>query len=234
MVLALALLQIAALPDPPTTEAVLYRDSLVVDSVGLGETPSVWPYQLERTAPLGDTWMRLDDPFGGSFFGPSSMVAALGEQAAAYAEDRDARSVLFLPRAITFSVIGFVVVGLTTVSVLPFVLYRRRYRAERVRRQVAEAARRHLAEGREAERVRTAQDLHDGPVQDLHALRMRLALLGPLVESDQDRTLRETDRAVRTERAGRGINRRSFLIGTAPPLSDSESPFLTALRGRPS
>ncbi|PAP74215.1 sensor histidine kinase [Rubrivirga marina] len=183
LVLALAVLQSVALP--PRTEAVLYEDTLVVDSVGLGDGPSAWPYRLERTAPLGDTWVRLDDPFGGTYFAPSTMLAALAEQAVAYAEGRDAKSVLFLPRALTFSAVAFVVVGLVAAGALPFVLYRRRYRHERARREAAEAARRHLAEGREAERLRTAQDLHDGPVQDLHALRMGLALLARTADDGQ-------------------------------------------------
>ncbi|WP_412070601.1 sensor histidine kinase [Rubrivirga sp. IMCC43871] len=189
LVLALTLLQSVALP--PRTEAVLRADTLVVDSVGLGGGPSAWPYQLERTAPLGDTWVRLDDPFGGTYFAPTTMLASITEAAVAYAEGRDAKSVLFLPRAITFSALAFVVVGLVTAIVLPFALYRRRYRAERARREAAEAARRHLANGREAERLRTAQDLHDGPVQDLHALRMGLALLARSADDGQRAAIAE-------------------------------------------
>ena len=183
LALVFALLQSVALP--PRTEAILRTDALVVDSVGLGDGPSTWPYQFERTAPLGETWMRLEDPFGGAYFAPSTMVAALAEQAVSYAESRDARSVLFLPRAVTFSALAFVVVGLVSAAAFPFALYRRRYRTERARHEVAEAAWRHLAEGREAERLRTAQDLHDGPVQDLHALRMQLALLARSTDDGQ-------------------------------------------------
>lgn len=175
--LVLAFLQVIADPALPRTTAVLEADSLIVDSLVWGEGRSAWPFRFVRTAPHGETWMVISDPYGGSFFGPSTMVAALGEEARAFAEGRDARSVLLLPRALTLSVLALIVTGLVAGSALPFVWYRRRYWKERARRKAADSARHHLSEGREAERIRTAQDLHDGPVQDLHALGMRLALL---------------------------------------------------------
>lgn len=162
---------------PPGVEGVLRTDSLVVDSLAWGEGRSVWPYAFVETDSRGETWAQLRDPYGGSFFGPLTMVAAMGEEAVAYAEGRGVRSVLFLPRSLTLTALGLICVGVVAGSALPFVWYRRRYWKERARRRAAEDGRRHLAEGREAERVRTAQDLHDGPLQDLHALRMHLALL---------------------------------------------------------
>ncbi|MDT7858171.1 histidine kinase [Rubrivirga sp. S365] len=188
----LALATVAGAQAPPTPVAALHADSLVVDSLVWGEGRTVWPYAFVRTAPHGETWMRLDDPYGGAFFGPSTMVAALGEEARAFAERREARSVLLLPRALTLSALALIAVGLVAGSALPFVWYRRRYWKERARREAAESARRHLAEGREAERVRTAQDLHDGPVQDLHALRMRLAVLARGADDGLRAALAET------------------------------------------
>lgn len=176
---------------PPGIEALLHRDSLVVDSLFLGDKQSAWPFRFVRTSSYGETWVQLDDPFGGSFFGPATMVAALGEEAVAFAETRESRSVLFLPRFLTLSALGLIVTGLVAGAALPFVWYRRRYWRERARRQVADAARHHLAEGREAERIRTAQDLHDGPVQDLHALRMRLAILARSANDGQREELAE-------------------------------------------
>lgn len=41
------------------------------------------------------------------------------------------------------------------------------------------ASRAHLAAGQEAERARLAQELHDGPLQDLHGIRIRLGTLPP-------------------------------------------------------
>jgi signal transduction histidine kinase len=52
-----------------------------------------------------------------------------------------------------------------------------RLAAERRRRKAIAQSRRYLAEGREKERERLAQEIHDGPVQDLHGLHMQLKTL---------------------------------------------------------
>jgi signal transduction histidine kinase len=59
--------------------------------------------------------------------------------------------------------------------------------AERMRiaAELAEAQQR-LSEGREAERLHLAQELHDGPVQDLYGVRFQL---GELVESPDDASI---------------------------------------------
>ena len=54
---------------------------------------------------------------------------------------------------------------------------------ERTRDELAEA-RRQLAESREAERLRLARELHDGPVQDLHGLRFRLGTISEEMDDD--------------------------------------------------
>lgn len=51
----------------------------------------------------------------------------------------------------------------------------RRLRAERRQRRALGDAHRRLVEAREGERLRIAQDLHDGPVQDLNLVNLRLA-----------------------------------------------------------
>ena len=48
---------------------------------------------------------------------------------------------------------------------------------ERRRRAALARSRRYLAQGREKERERLAQEIHDGPVQDLHGLHMQLNTL---------------------------------------------------------
>jgi signal transduction histidine kinase len=48
---------------------------------------------------------------------------------------------------------------------------------ERRRREALVRSRRYLTEGREKERERLAQEIHDGPVQDLHGLHMQLKAL---------------------------------------------------------
>jgi signal transduction histidine kinase len=52
--------------------------------------------------------------------------------------------------------------------------YRKHLRQARERERSVSDSRRYLAEGREDERRRLARELHDGPVQDLHGIRMRL------------------------------------------------------------
>ena len=47
-------------------------------------------------------------------------------------------------------------------------------RRSRERERDVVASRRRLADARETERLRIARDIHDGPVQDLHAVRLRL------------------------------------------------------------
>lgn len=51
----------------------------------------------------------------------------------------------------------------------------RRVRTYRREKRNAEQAQQHLAEGREKERQRIARELHDGPIQDLYAVRMLMA-----------------------------------------------------------
>lgn len=177
MTYALALALAVATPSPPTIDSVLSADVLVVDSLFLGDGRSEWPYAFVRTAHRGETWVRLQDPFGGVYVAPLTHIVTIGEDAAAFSEARTGRSVLFVPPLVTLSVLLFGFVGLASAGAVPFVLYRKRYRRERERRRLADAARHHIAEGREAERLRFARDLHDGPVQDLQALRMRLSLI---------------------------------------------------------
>lgn len=54
----------------------------------------------------------------------------------------------------------------------------RRYRHERRQRRALADAHRRLLEAREEERLRIAQDLHDGPVQDLNLVNLQLSAAG--------------------------------------------------------
>ncbi|MEM1056000.1 MAG: histidine kinase [Bacteroidota bacterium] len=51
------------------------------------------------------------------------------------------------------------------------------HRRYSMKEQELSQSRRYLADGHEAERLAVARMLHDGPIQDLHALRMRLSLI---------------------------------------------------------
>ena len=60
-----------------------------------------------------------------------------------------------------------------------------RLAAERRRRKALVQSRRHLTKGREKERERLAQEIHDGPVQDLHGLHMQLKAFSDLPDAVQ-------------------------------------------------
>jgi signal transduction histidine kinase len=57
---------------------------------------------------------------------------------------------------------------------------------ERRRRKALVQSRRYLTKGREKERERLSQEIHDGPVQDLHALHMQLKALPDLPDCVQE------------------------------------------------
>ena len=174
--LPICLVALAVAPLPRVT-AVLDSTALVTDSLFLGKGQSRWPVEFVTVAPSDETWMRLSDPYGGVYTAPLTHIAKIGEEAVAFSEARTGRSVLFLPPAVTLTLLGLSLVGIAAGVSVPVALSRRRYVRERARRTQADVARHHLAEGREAERLSLARDLHDGPLQDLQSLQMRLTLL---------------------------------------------------------
>ena len=200
LALLFALLQAAPQPSaPPRTVEVLQSDSLVVIAPEDHPDNLAWTYQLIRTSESGsraDVWLRLQDPYGGSVSIPTVYAFAISEDARAFAEQRARRSVLFVPKP---AVLAVLIASVGLVVAVPTVLVRRRLRRERGRRRDAERARVHLAEGREAERLRIARDLHDGPVQHLQVLRLRLASLaeGPVSPDVLDRVAADVQAVTR-------------------------------------
>ncbi len=77
------------------------------------------------------------------------------------------------------SLIVIVVVG----SIV-LVRLRRRLARERRRREALAQSQRYLTKGREKERARLAQEIHDGPVQDLHGLHMKISALSHSPDPD--------------------------------------------------
>ena len=67
----------------------------------------------------------------------------------------------------------------------------RRLSKERRRREALIRSRRYLTEGREKERERLAQEIHDGPVQDLHGLHMQLKSMPDAPDPDRMETMAE-------------------------------------------
>ncbi len=81
---------------------------------------------------------------------------------------------LILAQRIDLLIYAFVLLAVAWV-VFIFV-FRSRLRKHKKRQDTLVESRRGLVEDREAERRRLAQELHDGPVQDLHAIRMMITM----------------------------------------------------------
>jgi signal transduction histidine kinase len=94
-----------------------------------------------------------------------------------------------------------IVVVLVGGSVLAW-LWWRLAREQRRRRTLARS-RRYLTEGREKERERLAQEIHDGPVQDLHGLHMQIKALS---SADTDRLQTMGDELMRVTRELRAMS----------------------------
>ena len=150
---------------------------LKADTVDVFSSPEKWTTRYYNTNVAPNPWMEVSDPYGGQIQIPSMYYLFIASDVTAFIEDTQIKSVFFVPRELLVPVALMICVGLITLVAFPFVRYRKRLRRERARRERTDEIRHHLAEGREAERIRLARDLHDGPVQDLHALRMRLSIL---------------------------------------------------------
>lgn len=81
-------------------------------------------------------------------------------------------------RDVSWTALGLVggLVTLLAALAVGLVVTSRRLRQEREQREATALARRWQEAAREAERARLAREIHDGPLQDLHALRLRVAL----------------------------------------------------------
>ena len=86
----------------------------------------------------------------------------------------------------------------------------RRLRAERRERRALVRAHQWKEAAREAERARLAREIHDGPLQDLHALRMRVALPAGGDGAPPDAALGEAANAV-------ALELRAIAEGLRPP-----------------
>lgn len=88
----------------------------------------------------------------------------------------DGRLYLYLTQSAPVYAVG----GLALLVVLGLAVVVQRLRAglrrAETRNQLLVESRRRLADSREAERMRLARDLHDGPLQDLQAARMRVGM----------------------------------------------------------
>ena len=168
---------------PPPLHDALAADS--VYTVGR-EADGVWPYEILARDDDDDVWVRIWDPYGGSALIPSLYAAFVTREAIAVREGRTGTVTLETTRTGIAAALALALIGGLSALVFPFILFRRRYRRERdERRRLQEVAHR-LAESREDERLRIARELHDGPLQDLHALRLQLGFVADALAKSGD------------------------------------------------
>ena len=209
-------------------DRLLFR-GLAADPDPAGGPPELWRFELLRAdssvvvTPLGRADVRTG-PLGGFPELPAppdsarplrvphgllSMMADQVEGALADGppEDRTAYSVeggrlrVAFERGVPLAALGAFALGLVGLGAAAAAAVARG-RSRRRRAREADARRRQI-EATEAERVRAAREIHDGPLQDLHALRLRAAARG------------ETD--VETDAARLGRELRAIAEGLRPP-----------------
>ena len=172
-------------PPPPVLTETLQADSLYF----LGRSEEAWPYTIARTTGDDQVWVVVEDPYGGRVAITDFFAIVLGRQVQAVVEGGEFGSVSITSRweGVAVRVLGLV--GLLALFAFPVVWFRRRYVRERDERRALQETARRLAASREDERLRIARDLHDGPLQDLHALHMQLdASAARLAEATGERS----------------------------------------------
>lgn len=155
----------------PRIEATLGGDSLYIANERRSER---WDYRLVEVEGREGLWVEVEDPFGGRVLISGFFTVVLGNDAREYLEGEQGYTISISSPGEAITDFALFAIGLLTVIVLPFVWFRRRYRRERDRRRRLQESSRQLAASREDERLRIARDLHDGPLQNLHALHMQL------------------------------------------------------------
>jgi len=185
--------------DPPSATRVLKADTVNVVGADIEWRMRYFDAKGSRNAGFfPNPWVEVEDPYGGQVRIPSVYFLSIASDLTTFIEGTEFKSVLFIQRSLVFPIVLVLLVGLISLVAIPIIRYRKPLRRERQRRQQMDEVHRRLAEGQQAERVRIAQYLHDGPVQDLHAVRMRLSMIdrqnanGRGATRADDRTLDES------------------------------------------
>lgn len=97
-----------------------------------------------------------------------------------------------------FGPFEILLLGMIAAMLVALVLLLRRARRDKRNRQTLEAAARVAIDSRESERLRIARELHDGPVQTLNSVRMRLSSSSLMDDADLLAELQETIVEVRS------------------------------------
>ena len=150
----------------------------VSDSITFHEDGQVhkWYYRIEPRADGGESQMHVVDDRGREFVLPTHVVSLLGTVAA---DPGFGQFTFFVERGMGVRLVALLALASLCFFAALSLRYRKRYLVEQERRLALHESRKRLNEGREEERLRLAQELHDGPVQDLHILRMRLGVAPP-------------------------------------------------------
>ena len=174
-------------PRPPDLRETTAWDSLYVlgaDRLGTWRYRALTVDDAAGSAGLGKTWVEIVDPYGGRILIPQFYQQSIGTRVQDVESGRSRRVNIDVPRVTFYAVLGFLGGAVVLVAMLPLYVYRRRYLLERAERRSLQEARHQMAESREDERRRLARELHDGPLQDLHALHMQLSLAAATLDAD--------------------------------------------------
>jgi len=171
----------------PPVDTVLAHDSIPVLSGRAGGSRPI-AYRVLRVEGDRDWWVGISDGYGGQILVPLAYADFLVDAARSRIGGEAGRWVFSTRRS--YAMLGLLLIGLGVLSlvVVPMMWSQRRYRGERQRRQLLQETARQLAESREDERLRIAQDLHDGPLQNLQALHMQLDLAAADIATSQGAT----------------------------------------------
>lgn len=167
-------------PAPPSLRETIAWDSLyVLGANRLG----TWRYRILDTdgthdsqLKLDEIWIEIEDPYGGRVLIPQFYQQSIGARVQDATAGRNQRVNIDMPRVSFYAVLGLFASVVVLVALLPLYVYRRRYLTELDKRRRLQESKSQLAESREDERRQLARELHDGPLQDLHALHMQLGL----------------------------------------------------------
>ena len=160
---------------PPVVRDTVYADSLYASNVDL-DSLGVWVYRVLGVEGDAEFWIDVQDAYGGRTLTPLFYHHVINEKGRDLQEGRAPRVNLNLPRPLFRALLGAFAVVVCLLVALPLYVYRRRYLAELAKRRRLQEVKNQLAESREDERLRLARELHDGPLQDLHALHMQLGV----------------------------------------------------------
>ncbi|MEL6614297.1 MAG: sensor histidine kinase [Bacteroidota bacterium] len=176
-------------PPADTTGMIQPFDDIVLTNVSTGQVDSMW-YAIYPDSTVG-VYLTGQD----TLFADYASYAALGlivdsriddeelDQRIIWYDIIDGKVQFYFAQPIPVPLAIVLIIVLPLLIVATLVYLARRLRQERIQRRLLERAGRQLAESREGERVRIARDLHDGPLQDLHALNMRLGLAADTLDA---------------------------------------------------